>query len=203
MKKLTADRFRLVTMVSFVTALALGSSWLALVTKKQLTEESTPERTEPDYVIDNFSYVRMTPLGQPQYNMTGARMTHFPANDSFLIHQPFMTRYGKLGEIQTMRSETAVVEDENRKVHMYTNVVTDRPAFGTIESLHMTTDYLLLYPDEDIMQTPNDVIITRGTTRLSGTGMFANNYTREFKLYNQTRVSIAAPEIRKAGKPKD
>lgn len=194
MRKRTANRFRLTVIMSFVTALALGSSWLLLVTKKKLADGTTVERTEPDYFVHNFSYVRMNQQGQARYHVIGDLMTHYPADDSFVIEKPIMASFGRHGEKQTMVADRALVEDENRKVHMFGNVVVDRPPFGTTEAFHMTTDYLLIFPDEDVMQTPKDVVITRGRTVLTGTGMYANNLTREFRLHEQTKVFIAAPE---------
>lgn len=189
----SANRFRLMVVLAIVIALALGSSWLALVMQKSLSDSSPKtERNDPDYFIENFSYVRMTPQGQPRYHVTGDLLTHFPLEDSFLIERPVVVSIGSQAQRQTMVSDRAVVEDENRKVHMHGNVVVDRPAAQKTDAFHMTTDYLLLFPDEDIMQTPSDVAIKRGTSTLTGTGMFANNVTRELRILNQTRVLFEA-----------
>ena len=195
--KISANRFRLTVLMAFLVALALGSSWALLVMNKKLSIEAKPaERTEPDYIVQNFSYVRMTPQGQARYHLTGDTLIHRPADDSFVVEKPVLVSFGKRGEKQTIVSDLAVAEDENRKVHLYGNVVVDRPPFGNIEAFHMTTDYLLLFPDEDIMQTPKDVVITRGNNniKLTGTGMYANNVTRELRLHDQTRVFFAATE---------
>lgn len=192
--KRSANRFRLMVLLAFATVLALGSSWLLLVTKKHLADATPEQRTEPDYIVHNFSYVRMTPEGQARYHVTGDTLIHRPADDSYLVHRPVVVNISSRGERQTMTSDTAVIEDENRKIHMFGNVEADRPAFGTNEAQHLSTEYLLILPDEDVTQTPKEVTITRGTTKLTGIGMYANNLTREFRIYEQTRVFMAPPD---------
>jgi len=194
----TANRFRLTVVLAVVVAMALGSSWLLLVTKKSGAGATTTEqRTEPDYFVDNFSYVRMTSHGQPKYRLTGDRLIHYPADDSFLVFRPVLVNTGNKGQKQTTVSDRAVVVDENTKIHMYDHVVVDRPAAEDSEPFHMTTDYLLVFPDDEIMQTPDPVVIHKGTSILTGTGMFANNLTKEMKVYGQTKVFLAAPQKEK------
>jgi lipopolysaccharide export system protein LptC len=190
----SANRFRLIAILSLVVVLALSTSWLNLVMKKSMADfYPTPERSEPDYYVQKFSYVRMTPLGKPQYRLTGDMLTHFPIEDSFLIDRPIMMNIGDQDQRQTMVSDRAVVAEDNTKVHMYGNVVVDRPAAEKVEAFHMTTDYLLIFPEDDTMQTPDPVVIQRGTTTLTGKGLFANNVTREMRILNQTKVLYTSP----------
>ena len=188
----SAIRFRLTVVLALAGFMALGSFWLTMVLKKSQSDSNAAlQRTEPDYFVYNFNYVKMQPNGQPQYHLTGSKLTHYPADDSLLIDLPVYKNLDANKPPQTMRSERAIAKEDNTKIHMYDNVKADRLATATTESFHLATEYLLVFPDEDTIQTDKPVAVQRGNSTMHGVGMFANNATGEMRLHRQTRVMIA------------
>jgi lipopolysaccharide export system protein LptC len=47
-------------------------------------------------------------------------------------------------------------------------------------------------PDDDVVQTDKPVEITMGQSKLNGTGMFANNATRELRLSSNVHGTYQA-----------
>jgi lipopolysaccharide export system protein LptC len=92
-----------------------------------------------------------------------------------------------------MRSKRAHVNSDNSEIRMYDNVHIDRPASAQGGHLHITSDYMLLLPDDEIMKTDKAVVITLDLSRLTGIGMFANNATREFSLASNVHGTYQAP----------
>lgn len=183
-----AQRIRLTIIVVVMIALALGSFWLLQVILSQ-GNETAAERpnSKPDYYVEKFNYVKMAENGEPRYDITGDRMVHFPADDSFEITKPVITNLDKSKAPMTLRSKRARVEDNNSKIHMYDDVHADRPAFGTSEDAHLVTEYLLLLPDDDIARTDKPVVITMGKSIMTGTGMIINDAIQEFRLLHDVR----------------
>jgi len=178
--------FRLAMIVVPLIMLALGSFWLLEVMRRAAAEaEPNPVRTEPDFYVEQFSYVKIAQDGKAQYHFSGTRLTHNPQDDSYDILHPVVRSGGKETQPMTIRSETAHVNSDSSEVHMYRNVELDRPASGDTENLHAKTEYLLILPDDDVMKTDKPVDITLGKSWLTGVGMLANNATREFRLMNQ------------------
>ncbi|HEY8101408.1 MAG TPA: LPS export ABC transporter periplasmic protein LptC [Burkholderiaceae bacterium] len=184
----SADRIRLVMVLAIVVAMALGSFWVLQVVRKGLNE-SMPNmpRNEPDYYVEQFKFVRMTNTGHVHYAVSGARLTHNPQNSSFEIQQPVIKSLSDNQPPITARADRAVSEENNSKVHLYDNVIVDRPASGTAEHFQFTSDYMLALPDDDVVETDKPVKMVLGTSILTGTGMYANNATREFKLLSKVR----------------
>ncbi|MGZ3254939.1 MAG: LPS export ABC transporter periplasmic protein LptC [Burkholderiaceae bacterium] len=182
----SSERLRLVMVIMIVVAMALGSFWVLQVVRKGLTE-SMPNapRTEPDYYIENFKFVRMTNTGQVHYAVSGARLTHNPQDSSFEIQHPVIKSLSDNQPPVTASAERAVSQDDNSKVHLYNNVVLNRPASVTSEHFQFKSEYMLALPDDDIVQTDKPVELALGTSTLTGTGMYVNNATREFKLSNK------------------
>ncbi len=183
-----AQRIRFTIIVVVLTALALGSFWI-LQTVMRSGDDTVAARpsTKPDYYVEKFSYVKMAETGLPRYDITGDRMVHFPTDDSFEVTMPVVTSLDKAKPPMTLRSKRARIEDNNSKIHMYDDVHADRAALGASQDMHLTTNYLLMLPDDDIARTDKPVVITMGESIMTGTGMIMNNATQEFQLLNNVR----------------
>jgi lipopolysaccharide export system protein LptC len=200
MKKASANRFRLSVLIALTGALALGSFWVLEVMRKSL-DNSIPQqpRNRPDYYVEKFNFVRMGKTGLAQYNISGEKLVHNPVDDSHEITLPIVHSLSKERPPMTMRSQHAIVDRDSSQVHMYDDVHIDRPETASNEHFHLTSEYLLLLPDDDVMQTDKPVVITQGTSRLTGTGMFANNATRELRLSSNVHASYQ-PQLKAASR---
>lgn len=187
---------RLIVLIALSAALALGSFWLVEVMQKQ-TEDSMPDRvrTEPDFYVQKFNFVRMGVSGEARYNLTGTEMKHYPQDDSYQIQNPVMHSYGVDRPPMVSRSLRATVTNNNSEVHMHDNVHIDRPASATAQHFQLKTSYLLILPDEDVMKTPKPVQIQLGKSTLNGAGMVANNATGEFSLSSNVKGQYQAPAV--------
>jgi lipopolysaccharide export system protein LptC len=188
-----ARRFNLIVLISLCGALALGSFWVLEVMRRSMDSDTQrPPRTEPDYYIDNFNFVRMSPTGEAQYDISGKRLTHYPGDDTNAVVLPVVHSLAADRPAMSATSKRATVDQNNSKIHMYEDVQMDRPATPTSDHFHLTSEYLLLLPDEDIVKTDQPVDITLGTAKLIGTGMIANNATRELHLDSKVHATYQA-----------
>lgn len=178
-----ASRYRMLLLLGTGAALALGSFWLLQVMQKgAILSAPAARNNEPDYYVENFNFVRMSKLGQARYNITGARMIHRPLDDTYEITLPVIYSLSQNQPPLRMRAERAVAVPDSSKVHMIDNVEADRPASATSAHFHMTSDYVLILPDDDTIQTDKPVVLTLDGATLTGTGMVANNATRKLHL---------------------
>lgn len=190
----SAHRFRLAIVMALGAMLALSSFWVLEVMRKGV-DDSLPNlpRIEPDYYVEKFNFVRMSGTGQAQYNMSGMRLTHNPVDDTAAIKLPVVNSLSKDRPPMSSVAERAVVDRDNSKIHMYNNVNIDRPATAMTEHFHLKSEYLLILPDDDMMQTDKPVEITLGTSKLTGTGMVANNATGQLRLSSNVHATYQPP----------
>lgn len=183
-----AQRIRLIVIVVVLSALALASFWVIQVMQRNIDDSlAARPRSKPDYYVEQFNYVKMSITGEPRYDITGTKMVHFPANDSFEVTLPVITSLTKEKAPMTLRSQRATIEDDNSKIHMFGDVKGDRSATAKSEDMHLRTEYLLLLPDDDIAKTDKPVELTMGTSIMTGTGMIANNAIQELQLLHNVR----------------
>ena len=193
----SSSRFRLGLLIALSIALALGSFWMLEVLRKTGgTDVKDAPRSAPDFYVKNFTFVKMAKSRTARYNISGDVMTHLPLNDSYEITKPVIYHLANNRPAMVMRSERALVNSDNSEVQMIDNVDVDRPASGTTKNFHLTSDYLLLLPNDDVMKTDRPVKMKMGTTLLNGTGMIANNATRQLDLANKVHGVFAPASVR-------
>ncbi len=91
----------------------------------------------------------------------------------------------------TMRTpERAHANSDASQVEMFGNVHIDRPESKMAQHFHLKSEYLLLLPDDDIMETDKPVDIVQGAAEISGTGMYANNATMAFSLAHDVHTVV-------------
>jgi lipopolysaccharide export system protein LptC len=72
--------------------------------------------------------------------------------------------------------------------------------------LDVRSEQLVILPDDDTISTTLPALVTRGQSRMNGTGMKYNNKTRQLEVFSSTNVEIAPADTQHAGskdQPKD
>lgn len=191
MHKRTAHRWRLGAIMTVGAMFALGSFWLVqVINRGDLGGSAQALKTEPDYIIENFSFVRMTLAGQPQYIISGDKLTHRPSDDSLDVVQPVVQNLGSAQPPMTMHAKAAHIDQNNSVVDLMGDVDIRRPPLGTAKAMTLKTDALTVFTDEDRMQTKQPFKMVVGEMTLAGTGMKANNATGKVEVENQTKLSF-------------
>jgi lipopolysaccharide export system protein LptC len=129
--------------------------------------------------------------GKPSYIVTGDKLVHRPIDDASEIDKPVVRNLSSAHPPMDMKADHARVDENNSRVQLKGNVQIDRAAQGKSQAMRITTPALTVYPDEDRMETDQPVQMVQGAATASGTGMKANNATRQVQL--QGRGSIVYP----------
>jgi lipopolysaccharide export system protein LptC len=195
--KRTAHRWRLLSVMTLGVLLAFGSFWLLL-----LMQDADPDArlggppNEPDYIVENFSFVRMTENGQPNYVVSGKRLAHRPLGDVSDVEQPVMRGIAPGRPPLTVHADRGRIYHEEHRVDLLGNVDAQRPATPKSESLRIRTEVLTLLPDEEIMKTDQPIEMQLGASSVRGTGMVANNATQKLNLASRGQIVYPPRERR-------
>ncbi len=179
----TAHRFRLSNAMLLGLFAAVGSFWiLELLNRAGEEMQADMRMNEPDYIVERFSFVRLNKEGKPSYIISGDKLTHRPIDDSSEIDKPIVRSLAEDKPPMDIRSKTARVDDVNSRVTLRDEVRIDRAAGQANKELHLETDKLVIYPDEDRMETDQPVRMKSGETTAQASGMRANNASRQLEL---------------------
>jgi lipopolysaccharide export system protein LptC len=180
--KRTAHRWRLLALMLAAVFFAFGSFWLVQVMRGGDDAHNVNVGNDPDYIIDNFSFVRMSPTGQPRYVISGERLTHRPADNTSVIDKPVVQSLSPDRPHLTMTASTANVNQDQNQIDLIGNVDISRPGSKTSQPLRIRTEALTVLPDEEISKTDKPIRMTLGAASVSGVGMVANNATQQLTL---------------------
>ncbi|MES2900110.1 MAG: LPS export ABC transporter periplasmic protein LptC [Pseudomonadota bacterium] len=179
MHKRTAHRGWLLLTITVGAMIAFGSFWLVeLINRTDPRIDPDAFKGEPDYIVENFSVVRMTPEGKPRYLLSGAKLTHHPHDDTSDVVKPLMKNVAPGAPPVTIRANTARVRHVENQVDLMGAVDILRPATPAAQFLHLETEALTVFPDEDRMASDHKISVKLGTASIVGNGVRANNATR-------------------------
>ena len=180
--------------LAVVAICAMVALWLNMVIKRSWEGEQLQEkRTDPDHYAYNFTYIQMLPNGTPQYMLTGDKLTHYPEDDSFRIDKPHFVSLEEDKPPQTADSQYAFVKKDYTEIHMHGNAVLNREKTATSDAVRLTSDYLLIYPNDEVIQTDKAFVLKREKSTLSGIGMYANNAAGIMRVYEKAKL-ISMPK---------
>jgi lipopolysaccharide export system protein LptC len=187
-----AWRIRMTLIISLCLAAALASFWLLQMMQKQNDSKTQlPNRGAPDYIIENFNFVRTSKTGQASYLLSGVALVHHPLDNSADIRRPTAKSFKPNKATVTVTSEHGKIFDDKQHIQLRGKVNINRPATAQAEALHMETESLLIATENDTMQTDDPVKMTIGNTVLRSTGMVVDQNKGEIRLLHQVRGHIA------------
>jgi lipopolysaccharide export system protein LptC len=186
----SGSRWRVLLTILVGIFFALGSFWLVQVMNRASLEIQTdPNSNLPDYIVDRFSFVRLSTSGQPTYIISGIKLTHRPLDDSSVIDVPFVRSLSTTQAPTEMRAKLARIDQDNSRVHLTGDVDVARAASGAVQKMTLKTQALTVFPDTDRMETDQPVEVVLGQTVMTGTGMKANNATRQIDVAQRLRIT--------------
>jgi lipopolysaccharide export system protein LptC len=189
MHKRTAHRWRMATILMVGGVFALGSFWLVqVINRGELGVQADGLKTEPDYIVERFSFVRMTLAGQPRYIISGDKLIHRPSDDSLDVDLPVVLNLGSTQPPMTMTAITAHIDQVKNVVDLRGKVNIERPAGATGSHLRLRTEALTILTDEDQMKTAAPVEMVSGATTVTGVGMFADNASRRLDISSKVHI---------------
>ena len=188
MHKRTAHRWRLVIVMTAWVLLALGSFWLVQLVERDDGVQADGLKNEPDYIVDKFSFVRMTPQGRPSYIISGDKLTHQPVDDISIVDKPVVRSLTTEHPPMTMTAEHGLVNQNQNRIDLSGNVDIQRPAGKDSQPLRIRTQALTVLPDEDIVKTDKPIDMKLGASSVNGVGMLANNATQQVHLGGRGQI---------------
>jgi lipopolysaccharide export system protein LptC len=186
--KRTAHRWRLLALMLTAVFFAFGSFWLVQVMQGEENAPGANAGNEPDYIVDNFSWVRMSEAGKPRYVISGERLTHRPADNTALVEKPVVQSLTAEHPPMTMTAEHALVSQNQNQVDLTGNVDIQRPASANSQPLRIRTEALTVLPDEDLVKTDKPIDMKLGASSVNGVGMVANNATQQVHLGGRGQI---------------
>ncbi len=182
-----------ITMIIAIALLALVTATSYWYSRAMRTPESAepPRPGTPDVVVDLVVLTQFDDQGRARNKLFGEKLRHFPDTDDIEIAAPRLVSLRPDQPRVEARADTARVQDAAERVHLLGDVVVMRSAFDGEPAMRLTTDYLLVLPDEDRYRTDHPVRLTRGDSAIRANSMDFDNIARTVVLTGAVHSVIA------------
>ncbi len=178
----TSHRWKLLALMLTAVFFAFGSFWLLQALQSEDADNLGNAGNEPDYIVENFSLVRMTESGQPRYLVSGARLAHHPVNDVSEVSKPVVESMAPGRPRMTMHADRAQIHHQENRIELIDNVDIVRPATPGSEAMRARTSALTVLADEEIVKTDRPVQMQIGASTVNSVGLVAENPTQKLQL---------------------
>ena len=192
-------RERLPSLVAlFLLALLVLSTWWAANYTLNTVALDPPRRQthEPDTWAQNFVMLRTNEAGIAINRLEGAYMLHYPDDDSYHLDDAIVTLNQAQSPIMTAQSDNAIMDEDGTRIQLVGNALLQRQADAKGDVLSVRSERIVLYPNQDTMETDEPAVVKNGSNTLQGTGMAYNNTTRQLHVHRNSHVIMtptAAP----------
>lgn len=186
---------RLPALIALFMLLALvGITWWAADYAERIfalqTEEPAVSK-DPDAWSGHFTMLQSDENGIAVTRLDGSRLRHFPHDGSYEIDEPELISQRPDSPRIIASSDIAYAYNNVTLVHMIGNAHAYRFETPDNSALDISSEKLIVYPDDDILETDQPAVVIQGNSRLVGDGMKYNNNTRKLDVYANTGVRMA------------
>ena len=174
----------------FPLALMLALALLTFYLDRIVREDVAPpakRRHDPDYVISNFTTTTFDREGKPVSKLSAARMVHFPDDDTTELHAPRVVQTKPREPRMSVSADRGAVSADGEELFLYDNVVLVREADAERPEARLTTSFLHVLRERNLVRTDREVTIVEDTRSLSGRGMEYDGESRVFTLMAEVR----------------
>lgn len=188
MRGRTEDRLAAALSIALLLILAAGSYFLAEFASERGDQTGTRKIThEPDYFVDRLVLTKVNERGEPAFRLSADRMVHFPDDGSSEFTEPRLVSLDSTRPQVELRATSGTTDSKGDETHLRGGVVLVRQGSGSDPDMVVKTDYIVLSTKSGVARTDRPVVITQGTTSLTGVGMEFDNATRHLRLESRVR----------------
>ncbi len=191
------ERFPSLIAIFLLLMLVAGTYWAADYTQRAVAVDPPRRLThEMDSWGRDFVMLRSAEDGLPMNRLEGDYLQHFPDDDSYLIQNPRAIGLQPGNPLTIGTSKSATMDSGGKKIVMNGDAHVHRFPDAQRDALDVRSQQLIIFPDDDVVQTDLPARVDQGPNRMNGTGMHYNNKTRQLQVFSSSDVSIAPSTTR-------
>ena len=177
-----------------VLVLLLGLTlWLNTLVQPPAQRADGSRRHDPDLVVENFNAREFGKDGRVVHTLAARKMVHYPDDDSARLES---VRLQSLEPGQPKMTATAArgrLEQGGDRVWIEGDVVIVREGEAGQGPSRLTTERLLVLPDEGVARTTSEVVLESPSGRAVAGALEIDNRARTMKL-DRVRATYKPPK---------
>lgn len=169
--------------------LAAASLWLeyAVQTQHPVGHWLAPTNT-PDYMVRHLKVTRTDLLGQKTYTLWADFGEHFPGDDTTALTLPVLVAQDATQGTITVTSDRAFATSKGKQINFIDHVVVVRDVRDKQGPITLSTAFLEAFPDQQVLYTPDPVLVVGKLIHLTAVGFTMNNRTQWLNLMHKVKA---------------
>jgi len=166
-----------------VLALLVGLTlWLNQLVQTPPVRNDGSKRHDPDLVVENFNAKKLGEDGRVLYTLAAKKMVHYPDDDTAHLDSLKLEAFEPQQPKMTITADRGKLERTGDRVWIEGHVVMVREGDAKMEPARVTTDRLLVLPDEGIARTRSEVTLDSPSGHVVAHGLQVDNKARTLVL---------------------
>lgn len=186
-------RERLPSLVALLllTLLVISTWWAANYTLSTVALDPPPRQThEPDAWSNDFVMLRTNEDGIAINRLEGSYMLHYPDDDSYHLDDVQVAVNQIENPMITAESNSAIMDQEGDRIQLIGDALIYRQPDTEGNPFSIRSEHIVLYPNQDTIETDKPAVVVNGPRTLEGIGMTYNNNTRQLHVHQASRVTL-------------
>ena len=176
--------------------LALITFWINKTVQTPLPKLDGSSRHDADYIVSNFVTTQTDVNGLLRFKLAAVEMKHFPDDDTTALQRPRYTQFSVGKPYTRIEGLHGYMSGDGEQVKLVDQVKVTRQAFAEKGEMTVDTNYLEIYPNQELARTESPVIIRQAPkTIIYATGMLYEKRNRTVTLLHKVRAHYERPQL--------
>lgn len=173
--------------LAIVGGLVILTAWLGQLAEAPQVSGDGAIGHDPDYFVEDFDATAFDASGAPRYRLNAVRMTHYMDDDTAELEAPRFVREGLGMARVVVRSLRGLVSPEGESVYFLGDVRMLQERLDGGSPMELTTEYLRVIPDLNLIRTEKPVRLKDGHGELRGGAMVADGKRRTLVMTGRVK----------------
>jgi lipopolysaccharide export system protein LptC len=156
--------------------------WLNQLVRAPHGREDGALRHDPDAIVERFDARKYGEDGRVLYTLAARKMVHYPDDDTAHLDSLKLEAFEPQQPKMTITADRGKLERTGDRVWIEGHVVLVREGDAKMEPARVTTDRLLVLPDEGIARTKSEVTLDSPSGHVVAHGLQLDNKARTLVL---------------------
>lgn len=168
--------------LAIVAVMAAVAYWLNQLASQPLPVNDAAFRHDPELIVDNLIATAFDQDGNPRYVLSAARMLHFTDDETTELTAPRFQHRSATAAPISAEAARGFISTRGEHVYLLDRVRLIRAATSGTPELVLTTDYLQITPEAEVMRTDRPVELRQGASSMRADHLLLDGKTRSLEL---------------------
>jgi lipopolysaccharide export system protein LptC len=170
-----------------VAVMAAVAHWLNHLASRPLPTSDAAFRHDPELIVDNLVATAFDQEGSPRYVLAAAQMRYYADDETTELTAPRFQHRSATAPAISAEAARGFISTRGEHVHLLDRVRLTRAATASTPELVLTTDYLQITPEAEVMRTDRPVELRQGASSLRADHLHLDGKTRTLELKGRVK----------------